>query len=150
MKYVKLVLVIIKIDTYKNTKPLIMKQYSIAILFLLSANITCNIKPNTITDFMPGTYVKYNIGEFGPVYDTVRIQKIETVGNNYKIERKLRFQRTIDGKIFPWENKMENSTATYNPETKQLYDNRFDKIMHFAPDKQQLFIGSTVYHKLNK
>jgi hypothetical protein len=124
-----------------------MKNYAVIILLLLSATIACNNAPDTVAVFIPGTYARFRQGEFGPVYDTLIIQKMESVGNNYSIERRFRFQRSVDGKKFPWENKTESSTATYNPDSKELYDNRFDKTMHFAPDKSQLLIGNAVYIK---
>jgi hypothetical protein len=127
-----------------------MKSYLSCALILLFATIACNYTPDAIAVFIPGTYTRFHQEEFGPVYDTITIQKMEVLGSNYIIERTFRFQRMVDGKISPWENKTESSTATYNPESKQLYDNRFDKTMHFAPDKHQLLIGNAVYDKLNQ
>ena len=113
----------------------------VALLF-----ITCNsFKKNKVESYIPGTYTRVSEHEFGKEYDTLVISALPGA---FKIVRKWKYDRVLDGAALEPEYKEETTTATYDDEHRLLYENETGIMISVDMKNDILFIGPTKYYKL--
>lgn len=123
-----------------------------ALLFFIGFfQIACK---DDVQTSIPGTYYcafKDSIYENTYVtgFDTLRIVKQTTSGSEtYRVDRFLRFTRTVDGETQPEEAQHETWTGSYEASDKTLYIKNTGKSIAFDTNKKLANIDSKVYVKL--
>ena len=103
---------------------------------------------DAIQSFIPGTYSSHAEREYSIADDTLVISKVSNNGNAYTIVRYISYQRIIEKKIQALEYKTEKLMAIYDEKDKVLYEQKYGKIISFAPEKNMLLLGSSEYKKV--
>ncbi|MFM9910311.1 MAG: hypothetical protein ACKVOW_13230 [Chitinophagaceae bacterium] len=125
-------------------KPLLIMLFTIAVL--LSA--CSNTESNAIKSFIPGTYIRSAEHEFGAEHDTVIISLQNNSANEYKLVRRWRYERVLDGKPIAPEYKNTSTSAIFNAESKMLQETETANTYSFDPKQKAMFAGTTKYLKL--
>jgi hypothetical protein len=115
---------------------------SIAI-FSISLLMACN-GSNKSNDF-PGTYVRSSEHEFGKEYDTLVISEFM---DQYKITRKWRYERVLDGVVQEPVYKVKVTTAYYEGKFRLLHENETGNKISIDKFEGILFVGPTKYKKI--
>jgi|CXWL01.1.fsa_nt_gi hypothetical protein len=122
-------------------------KYAIISLALLFA--ACNgIMKDEVKEFIPGTYIRNAETEFGKAYDTLIITMQNKSANEYKILRKWRYDRVLDGKPIPPEYKVTETSGIYDGEKKQLQETETLEFFTFDVENKLLYNGANKFTKL--
>ena len=120
--------------------------FSIASIAILWA---CNsIVKDEVKEFIPGTYTRSTQHEFGTENDTVVITLQNQSADEYKIVRRWKYERILDGKPIEPEYKQTANSAIYNTESKLLQESETLESYSFDPKQKAMFAGSTKYQKI--
>lgn len=121
-------------------------------LFMFSVVVvlfSCDqLKQDKVQPFMPGIYVRDIADEYTTGRDTLIIRISDPRLNVYQIEKRMRYQQQLDGKLLPPEQKVENWTATYDRENGQLHEQRKGKVLSFYPEQNKVSLGGSEYEKI--
>jgi hypothetical protein len=117
-----------------------------AIIILLSS--CSNAESDAIKDFIPGTYIRSAEHEFGAEHDTVIISLQNKSANEFKLIRKWKYERVLDGKPIQPEYKSTSTSAIFNNENKMLQERETADTYSFDPKQKAMFAGTTKYLKL--
>jgi hypothetical protein len=112
-------------------------HYSIILLIMFSC---CNNNH----DELPGTYIRFAKHEFGVENDTLRITTVveHTI---YKLERRWRYERVIDGQQLEPEYKVKVTTLIYDGQHLLREEETWTL---FTLDKNVLYNGTTKYKRI--
>ncbi len=121
--------------------------FRISVLVLLTA---CNSQTESdiIKEFIPGTYIRFSQHEYGSENDTVVITLQNKSANEFKVVRKWKYERILDGKAIEPEYKNLTTSAIYNENTKMLRDAETGENYSFDTKQNAVFSGTTKYLKL--
>lgn len=97
---------------------------------------------------IPGTYIRASQHEFGKEFDTIVVSLQNEAANEFKLTRRWRYERVLDGKPIEPEYKNTTTTAVYDEPSKQLKETETGDTYSFDPASKTLFAGSTKYEKL--
>lgn len=126
-----------------------MKQFKLvfsACIFLL---VSCtNSQNEEILTFIPGTYSREAVGEFGKSYDTLEITLQNKSANQFKIIRRWRYNRVMDGKAIEPEYKITETNGAFNSETKSLQETETLEAFTFDIKKKMLYEGANQFKKI--
>ncbi len=101
---------------------------------------------HSVSDFIPGTYVRSVINEFSVGRDTL---VIIAVGNlSYSIIHKGSYHRIKEGALLPQKSVAENWLATYDKNNQVLVEAKKGKIISFNPSENILLVGTSPYKKI--
>lgn len=117
------------------------------LMALLNGSCTDQTKENTVA-FLPGTYVRSEINEFGNIYDTITITVQQSEVNSFVIEQRWRYERVLDGMPQESENKVIRDLGIYNPSKKILQNQRNLLIYSLDIKKQILYFGTLRFQKI--
>jgi hypothetical protein len=109
---------------------------------------SCNVSSNRIKDFIPGTFIRFSHHEFGSEYDTLIITQQNRAANEYRIIRKWKYERNVDGEQLEPEYKHITTSAIYDADNKLLLENETGDNYSFDVKTNCLFKGHTKYQKL--
>lgn len=115
-------------------------------LFFLSCGT--NNESEEIMDFIPGTYSRQSEGEFGKSYDTLVISLQNKAVNQYKIVRRWRYDRVLDGKTIEPEYKVTETSAVFDAPSKALQESETLDAFTFDTKKKLLFDGPNQFIKI--
>lgn len=101
-----------------------------------------------VKEFIPGTYIRLSLHEFGTEYDTLLITLQNKSANEYRIIRKWKYERVVDGKRIEPEYKRTITSGVYNSTHKLLQENETGDIYSFDIKQKTLFNGPIKYQKL--
>ncbi len=101
-----------------------------------------------VEGFIPGTYIRFSQHEFGNEYDTLAISVQNKWANEYKILRKWKYERILDGEKIEPEYKRSVTTGIYNSTHKLLRENETGDLLTFDVSRNLLFAGSAQYKKI--
>ena len=101
-----------------------------------------------VQEFIPGTYIRFSEQEYGTEYDTLVILLQNKAANEYRILRKWKYERVLDGKRIEPEYKRVISSGIYNTTHKLLQENESGDIFSFDFTQHLLFNGPIKYQKL--
>lgn len=105
-------------------------------------------KPDPVREFIPGTYIRFSQHEFGTEYDTLVISLQNNSANEYKIIRKWKYERVLDGQPIEPEYKRVITAAIYSIENNFLRETETGDIYSFDTKEKLLFNGPLKYKKL--
>lgn len=97
---------------------------------------------------LPGTYIRASQHEYGKEFDTLVVSLQNEAANEFKLNRRWRYERVLDGKAIEPEYKNTTTAAVYDEATKQLKETETGDTYSFDPASKTLFAGSTKYEKL--
>jgi hypothetical protein len=116
---------------------------------LVAALYGCReFKQISIREFIPGTYIRYSVHEFGHEYDTIVITLQNETADQYSILRKWKYERVLDGVPLAPEYKQVFSTGYYHENKKLLEVIKSGEVYSFNPQQRKLFNGKINYQKL--
>jgi hypothetical protein len=98
--------------------------------------------------FIPGTYIRFSEHEFGKEYDTLIITLQNSSADEYKILRKWKYERVLDGARLEPEYKRTNTSAVYISKYKLLQETETGDNYSFDLSAKCLFNGPIKYQKL--
>lgn len=127
-----------------------MKNLSLLLLALLSLFGSCGTgnESEEILNFIPGTYVRQSEGEFGKSYDTLAITLQNKSSSQFKIVRRWRYDRVLDGKPIEPEYKITETSGIYEASTKSLKESETLEFFTFDTKKKLLFDGPNQFTKI--
>ena len=102
----------------------------------------------SVRTFIPGTYIRFSEHEFGKVYDTLAITLQNELANEYRIVRRWRYERVLDGRKIEPEYKIRTTTALFDENRKLLTESESQLIYTFDPAKDVMYAGKNAYHKI--
>ena len=105
-------------------------------------------KKEEIQKFIPGTYTRFSEHEFGKEYDTLVISLQNASANEYKIVRRWKYERIVDGKGIEPEYKIKASVALLNVRHQLLEEINTGRIYTVDVKLGCLFSGVVKYRKL--
>lgn len=115
------------------------------VLFLSGCS---SAESDAIKEFIPGTYIRLGQNEFGKEYDTLVVSLQNKAANEYKIQRRWRYDRVLDGKPIEPEYKVTETTGIYDTESKSLKETETLEMMTFDKEKKLLLKGTNTFTKL--
>lgn len=101
-------------------------------------------KREKIENWITGVYIRLVSNDFSKGADTLTIT--QQTANQFRIKRRMGFQRIMEGKVFEPEYKSEEWTGIYNEQTKQVLEQQHGKVLSFKKDK--MWVGTSEYKKL--
>ena len=125
-----------------------MKAFIIANLFIMLI-LGCDfiIKREEIKEFIPGTYTRISDHEYGNEHDTIIISVQNEFRDQYRIERRWKYARVLDGQKIKPEYKLFKMTGFYNSRKELLRIEQTGEILSFNPKKKQMVAGTVTYLK---
>jgi hypothetical protein len=105
-------------------------------------------KEESIRSFIPGTFIRFSQHEFGTEYDTLVISVQNESAKQYRIQRRLKYERMLDGNKIEPEYRKELSSGIYDEKDKLLRILETAEAFSFNPKKKILYAGSTEYKKI--
>lgn len=112
------------------------------VILLVVIGACRELKSDPVPAFIPGTYIRFSVHEFGSEYDTLIITPI---ADQYAIERKWRYERMLDGQRIEPEYKKTSMIGIYNESI--LTEQQTGTHYSFDLDKKCLYSGDTRYDK---
>ncbi|HLP37764.1 hypothetical protein [Lacibacter sp.] len=126
-----------------------MKQKLLYYLFVAMLLSSCsNLKTDKTLVFLPGTYVRSELREFGQINDTITIKVHHSEVNSFVIEQRWRYDRILDGVPQEPEYKVIKDLGMYNSSKKLLQNQRNLRIYSFDERKKVLYYGISVFQKI--
>ena len=127
-----------------------MKMLSLSHIIIMLLACGCGLikSKDEVQEFIPGTYIRFSQHEFGTEYDTLVITMQNKSANEYRILRKWKYERVLDGKRIEPEYKRLISSGIYNATHKLLQENESGDIFSFDVTQHLLFNGPIKYQKL--
>jgi hypothetical protein len=122
-----------------------MKYFILSMLIFLGA---CNSK--TESPGPDGVFTTAYENEFGKGNDTLTVRKVNTGEGIYQLSRHIGVIKTLDGKEFPKEVKLETWTLEYDPNKQTLFDLKSGKTVIWNSGKLTLQLGNREYKKVAK
>ena len=101
-----------------------------------------------VRDFLPGTYIRFSQHEYGHEYDTLTITLQNKAAGEYKILRKWKYERLLDGKLLEPEYNRTTTSGIYNGDRRLLQETETGDFLSFDVGEKVLFNGPTKYQKL--
>ena len=115
---------------------------------LLICSCDSLISKDEIKEFIPGTYIRFSQHEFGTEYDTLVITLQNKTASEYKILRKWKYERVLDGSAIEPEYKRLTTSGIYDAKHKLLQETETGNQFSFDVKGKLVFIGPTKYQKL--
>ena len=114
-------------------------------LFILFTGLLIACNGSDKSNLFPGTYVRSSEHEFGKEYDTIIISALH---DEFKVTRRWRYERVLDGVVQEPVYKVKVTTAYYDVKFRLLHENETGN--RFSIDKGEgiLFVGATKYKKI--
>jgi hypothetical protein len=99
-------------------------------------------------EFLPGTYTRFSQHEFGTEHDTLVISLQNKAAGEYKIVRRWKYERLLDGKAIEPEYKFITTSGIYHSSKKLLEERETGDFFSFDVTGELLFNGPVKYQKL--
>jgi len=97
------------------------------------------------SNFFTGTYVRTSEHEFGKEYDTIIISALH---DEFKITRRWKYERVLDGVWQEPEYRVKVTTAWYDDKFRLLHENETGNRISVDKVEGVLFIGPVKYIKI--
>ena len=127
-----------------------MKLILLLHIFILLLICSCGnrFSVDKVQESIPGVYIRFSQHEFGSEYDTLVITLQNKSTSEYKILRKWKYERLVDGKEIEPEYKQSITTGIYNAKQKLLQEKETGDTFSFDIKQKLLFAGPTKYKKI--
>lgn len=104
--------------------------------------------PDRTEDFIPGTYIRFSSHEYGKEYDTLVITLQNESAHEFKVTRKWRYERELDGIAIEPKYQRQSSTGIYHSSDKVMQDTESGTLYTFNIKEKLLFNGDIKYKKI--
>jgi hypothetical protein len=122
-------------------------KYILIFSFLTILICACSeLKKDSVKGFIPGTYIRFSQHEYGTEYDTLVITLQNEGASEYRIMRKWKYERILDGQPVEPEYKRISTSAIYDG--KLLQETETGDTYSFDVRDKCLFNGTVKYNKL--
>ncbi|MEO8406716.1 MAG: hypothetical protein ABI480_19035 [Chitinophagaceae bacterium] len=101
-----------------------------------------------VKSFAAGTYIRYSEHEFGNEYDTVCISLLNENTGDYKIMRKWKYERVLDGNRLEPEYKKQVTSGLYSVKYKMIRELETGIVITFDIQARTLMMNTTKYKKI--
>lgn len=122
------------------------------ILLILFCIFFCSGCANEAKDdrktFVPGTYIRFSEHEFGKEWDTLTVTEQNPAANQYRIERRWRYERVLDGQVLEPEYKVTSTSGIFDADKNAIVEQPSGKLHTFDEIQGSLFAGKVEYRKL--
>ena len=131
-----------------------MKATILTVISMFILLVCCKGKDGKTQDFIPGIYVHSFTDSINELTKTVGNDTLEVKAainkevGFYEIQRKIKYQRTVDGTLKPEEYKQEFWKGVYDKEMNILLESTRNKVISFNPEKGILLVNTVEYKKL--
>ncbi|TWI79046.1 hypothetical protein IQ13_3438 [Lacibacter cauensis] len=125
-----------------------MKQALSLYIFIVMLLSCSDLKPDSTLAFIPGTYVRSEVREFGRIEDTITIKIQHPDVNSFLIEQRWRYERVLDGVAQEPEYKVITDQGIYDTEKKLVQNQRNLRVYSFDEKKQVLYNGTMIFQKI--
>ncbi len=116
---------------------------------VLALFVSCSsFLKDEVKESIPGTYIRFSQHEYGTEYDTLVITLQNNSANEYKILRKWKYERIMDGRTIQPEYKRSFTSGIYNTTHKLLQETETGDIYSFDVKQKILLNGPIKYQKL--
>ncbi len=119
---------------------------SLVLLLLYGCRAAVNTDP--VLQHIPGTYFRFSKHEYGTEYDTLSIAELNRKAGQFRIIRRHKYERVIEGNLTEPEYRITMSTGFFNAEGMTLRENETGIIFSFDADMNLLFDGAITYRRL--
>jgi hypothetical protein len=117
-------------------------------VFLFLYGCRSFLKEESIQSFIPGTFIRFSQHEFGTEYDTLVISVQNESAKQYRIQRRWKYERILDGNKIEPEYRKELSSGVYDEKDKMLRILETAEAFSFDPKKKVLYAGTTEDKKI--
>lgn len=107
-----------------------------------------NNESDEILTFIPGVYTRESAGEFGKSYDTLVITMQNKAASQFKIVRRWRYDRVLDGKAIEPEYKITETSGVFDAASKSLHESETLEAFTFDAKKKLLYEGANQFIKI--
>jgi len=104
----------------------------------------------SLQDYVPGTYVSENEGQFSISKDTLVISMVDDQSNAYRIVKNSAYRKIRNGKLKPQEFDSKTWQGTYDEKSHVLTTSPEVKSFLFFPEKRTLMLGKREYQKIEE
>lgn len=126
-----------------------MKNLSLMLMACTLFAIGCsNNESDEILTFIPGVYARESAGEFGKSYDTLVITMQNKTASQFKIVRRWRYDRVLDGKAIEPEYKITETSGVFDATSKSLQESKTLEAFTFDVKKKLLYEGANQFIKI--
>jgi hypothetical protein len=116
---------------------------------VLALFISCSsLLKDEVKESIPGTYIRFSQHEYGIEYDTLVVTLQNNSANEYKILRKWKYERIMDGQTVQPEYKRSFTSGIYNTTHKLLQETETGDFYSFDVKQKILLNGPIKYQKL--
>ena len=132
-----------------NLKLRVMKELlliPVAALLIIGCGLIS--KKEEIQQFIPGTYTRFSEHEFGKEYDTLIISLQSAAANEYRIVRRWKYERQVEGQKIEPEYKIKASVAILNVRHNLLQEISTGRIYTVDVSAKCIFSDTVKYKKL--
>lgn len=125
-----------------------MKTLFYIMVLLIFGKCSMTKVKDEVQEFIPGIYTRFSKHEFGTEHDTVFITIQNQSANEYRIVRKWKYERLLDGKKIKPEYKKITTSGIYNCTHQLLQEKETGDFYSFDLKEKLLFNGPAKYQKL--
>jgi hypothetical protein len=125
-----------------------MKNF-ILILFVTLGLGCRDYKADQLKTFIPGTYIRFSHHEMGREWDTLVLSLQNEGAGQFRIEKKWKYERQLDGQVLEPEYKKSVSAGIYDIKDQLLRDEGTGATFTFDSKRNQMFAGAIAYKKIN-
>lgn len=121
----------------------------ILIVLLIVVVISCyDGISNQLIKSIPGTYIRFSIHEFGTEYDTIMISFNGNSNNHFRIVRRWKYERVLDGNQLSPEYRRQVTNCIYDEKVQILREVETGESYSFDDDGKRLYNGGVEYLKI--
>ena len=124
------------------------KKLLSVLTFSLILMACSSLAKDEVKEFIPGTYIRASESEFGKSWDTLNITLQNGQAKQYKITRRWKYNRVLDGKPIEPEYKVTETSGVYDAEQKRLQESETLEIFTFDTKENLLFNGANKFTKI--
>lgn len=126
-----------------------MKTILVLLLVVMVFIEGCNDIPSDVMAIqLPGTYIRSSSHEAGREWDTLVITLLNPSVGQYRVQRKWRYERVLDGERLAPLYKEKVSTAFFDKAARLLRETSTGKTLSIMGRKQLLYYGVVSYQKI--
>lgn len=121
---------------------------TILLLHLLFLFFAACSSGDEVQTFISGTYIRFSKHEFGTEHDTLVISLQNGSAGEYKIVRRWKYERVLDGNAIEPEYKFITTSGIYYSSRKLLQERETGDFFSFDVTEKSVFNGPVKYQKL--
>jgi hypothetical protein len=124
-------------------------KFTLTMLSSLLCFVGCTFSgSNHVASFIPGTYIRFSEHEYGKEFDTLAISLQNETAKEYKLTRRWRYERVLDGQKIEPKYEIRTTTALFDDKGNLLTETETGESYSFDPKRSVLYAGGNAYQKI--